>query len=474
MAGFQLVLSYFNLFVFFKRSPAGDGNELPPAMLWHQAVRNGVGCMVSFWLDSGSKIRRTTMPPAQRRSAMEPHRVTSVCYSNLPDLYQSPDRLIAPTWLSRVRQGRSPNAQITWITWSPYLLGDGRAHRFHCTLRISRCHGGRPDSGLPSDWSTRQPWLAAGIWHGSQKHRVAYTSQPTAMNLVMITGSATALFGSSPSPPKQKRHQLRVPIQRSVNWDLISFRRLGLAQHSLRASFITWQRTHFFKGALLFPGQVVLFYALSWRTRHAQRWYLRKHSPITSATFWSGALAISGIPPSAGLFQKRMRFLPMHFGTTWSSVWGNCNRLQAGYSRRYFIHCPDWLHRSLSGDAVPVSMRMSHISRITEEHLRRLIGPGIVRPQVDSWAPEAPGWIALAEWIPSSPVLAQSVGDCPTVRGEEHRPPHLRKQNDVPGGTDVPTESQGYKVYKAHKVTRLRFVINYPPTGSMRKTCLLL
>lgn len=131
------------------------------------------------------------------------------------------------------------------------------------------------------------------------RNNVLYSLSPVAMELVLITGLATALFAATIALTQNDIK--KVLAYSTVSQLGLMFVALGVGAYS---SGIFHMATHAFFKALLFLGAGSVIHALGNEQDIRNMGGLKKYLPITYLTFLIGVLAISGIPPFAGFFSK--------------------------------------------------------------------------------------------------------------------------------------------------------------------------
>lgn len=131
------------------------------------------------------------------------------------------------------------------------------------------------------------------------RNNVLYSLSPVAMELVLITGLATALFAATIALTQNDIK--KVLAYSTVSQLGLMFVALGVGAFS---SGIFHMATHAFFKALLFLGAGSVIHALGNEQDIRNMGGLKKYLPITYLTFLIGVFAISGIPPFAGFFSK--------------------------------------------------------------------------------------------------------------------------------------------------------------------------
>lgn len=140
--------------------------------------------------------------------------------------------------------------------------------------------------------------VTAGIYMIA-RNNVLYTLSPFALELVMITGLATAIFAATIAIAQTDIK--KVLAYSTVSQLGLMFLALGLGAYS---TGVFHMATHAFFKALLFLGAGSVIHGLSGEQDLRSMGGLRKYLPVTFFTFLIGTLAIAGIPPFAGFFSK--------------------------------------------------------------------------------------------------------------------------------------------------------------------------
>src|SRR5208282_3295839 len=140
--------------------------------------------------------------------------------------------------------------------------------------------------------------VTAGVYMVARSH-VIFERAPTALTVVAIIGTLTALFAATIGIAQ-------TDIKKVLAYSTVSqlgymFMACGVGAFS---AGIFHLMTHaFFKG-LLFLGSGSVIHALSGEQDMRNMGDLRKRIPVTFATMFIGMLAIAGIPGLAGFFSK--------------------------------------------------------------------------------------------------------------------------------------------------------------------------
>jgi NADH-quinone oxidoreductase subunit L len=140
--------------------------------------------------------------------------------------------------------------------------------------------------------------VTAGVYMVARSH-VIFDKAPTALLVVAIVGTLTALFAATIGIAQ-------TDIKKVLAYSTVSqlgymFMACGVAAYSAGVFHLM---THaFFKG-LLFLGSGSVIHALSGEQDMRQMGGLRKKIPWTFWTMLSGTVAIAGIPPFAGFMSK--------------------------------------------------------------------------------------------------------------------------------------------------------------------------
>jgi NADH-quinone oxidoreductase subunit L len=126
-----------------------------------------------------------------------------------------------------------------------------------------------------------------------------YLMAPKAMTVVAVIGALTALFAASIG-------LAQTDIKKVLAYSTVSqlgYMMLAAGVGAFSAS-IFHLMTHAFFKALLFLGAGSVIHAMSGEQNIKRMGGLRRHLPVTHATFLIAVLAIAGIPPFAGFFSK--------------------------------------------------------------------------------------------------------------------------------------------------------------------------
>ncbi len=146
--------------------------------------------------------------------------------------------------------------------------------------------------------------VTAGVYMVARSNAL-YLLAPVSMEVVAVVGGLTAIFAASIA-------LVQNDIKRVLAYSTVSqlgYMFLALGVGAFTAGIFHLMTHAFFKG-LLFLGSGSVIHALHGDPDEGRRQDmrfmggLRKHLPVTSLTFYIGALAISGIPPLAGFFSK--------------------------------------------------------------------------------------------------------------------------------------------------------------------------
>ncbi len=140
--------------------------------------------------------------------------------------------------------------------------------------------------------------VTAGVYMVA-RNNILYTLSPVSQELVLIIGSATALFAATIAITQNDIK--KVLAYSTVSQLGLMFVALGVGAY---ATGIFHMATHAFFKALLFLGAGSVIHALHGEQDMRRMGGLKKYIPITYLTFFIGVLAISGIPPFAGFFSK--------------------------------------------------------------------------------------------------------------------------------------------------------------------------
>jgi len=140
--------------------------------------------------------------------------------------------------------------------------------------------------------------VTAGIYMVIRSN-VLYSLSPIALEVVAITGLATAFFAATIG---LKQHDIKKVLAYSTVSQLgFMFVALGVGAYDTALFHVV---THAFFKALLFLGAGSVIHAMSGEQDIRFMGALKKKLSITHLTFLAGTLAIAGIPPFAGFFSK--------------------------------------------------------------------------------------------------------------------------------------------------------------------------
>jgi NADH-quinone oxidoreductase subunit L len=140
--------------------------------------------------------------------------------------------------------------------------------------------------------------VTAGVYMVARSAPI-FIHAPGAMDVVAITGVLTAFFAATIG-------LVQTDIKRVLAYSTISqlgYMFLGAGAGGFNAG-IFHLVTHAFFKALLFLAAGSVIHAVSGEQDMRRMGGLRHRIPVTFATFFIGALAISGVPPLAGFFSK--------------------------------------------------------------------------------------------------------------------------------------------------------------------------
>lgn len=140
--------------------------------------------------------------------------------------------------------------------------------------------------------------VTAGVYMVARSN-IIYALSPVAMNVVAITGIATALLAATIAI-------FQNDIKKVLAYSTVSqlgLMFLGLGTGAFAASMFHLMTHGFFK-ALLFLAAGSIIHSLGGEQDLRKMGALRKAMPVTFLVFLTAALAISGVPPFAGFFSK--------------------------------------------------------------------------------------------------------------------------------------------------------------------------
>ena len=140
--------------------------------------------------------------------------------------------------------------------------------------------------------------VTAGIYMIARSN-VMYTLAPLSQTVVAITGLLTAIFAATIA---LKQNDIKKVLAYSTVSQLgYMFIGLGVGAYTGAVFHVM---THAFFKALLFLGAGSVIHAMHHEQDIRYMGGLKKHLPVTHATFLIGCIAIAGIPPLSGFFSK--------------------------------------------------------------------------------------------------------------------------------------------------------------------------
>lgn len=140
--------------------------------------------------------------------------------------------------------------------------------------------------------------VTAGIYMVIRSN-IFYTLSPFAMEIMAVTGLATALFAATIG---LKQNDIKKVLAYSTVSQLgFMFVALGAGAYDTALFHVV---THAFFKALLFLGAGSVIHAMSGEQDIRKMGGLKSGLKITHITFLAGTLAIAGLPPFAGFFSK--------------------------------------------------------------------------------------------------------------------------------------------------------------------------
>lgn len=201
--------------------------------------------------------------------------------------------------------------------------------------------------------------VTAGIYMIARSNAL-YFLAPMTMEIVAVIGLGTALFAASIGI-------FQNDIKKVLAYSTVSqlgymFIALGVGAFT---SGIFHVMTHAFFKALLFLGAGSVIHGVHGQDIR-EMGGLKKHMPITHATFLIGTIAISGIPPLAGFFSKDeiMAFTFQHSWLYWALALAGSMMTAFYMFRLYFLtfhgsfrgdkHTESHIHESPSSMTIPL------------------------------------------------------------------------------------------------------------------------
>lgn len=140
--------------------------------------------------------------------------------------------------------------------------------------------------------------VTAGIYM-VVRNNVLYSMAPVTQQVILLVGLATALLGALIAVSQNDIK--KVLAYSTVSQLGLMFVALGVGAYTAGIFHLA---THAFFKALLFLGAGSVIHALQNEQDIRNMGALKKHLPVTHATFLIAVIAISGIPPFAGFFSK--------------------------------------------------------------------------------------------------------------------------------------------------------------------------
>ncbi|WP_276372010.1 NADH-quinone oxidoreductase subunit L [Chryseolinea sp. H1M3-3] len=285
-AGYSRFFSYLNLFVFFMLLLVMGANYLLMFVGWE-----GVGLcsylLIGFWFKNHDYNKAANKAFIMNRIGdLGLLLGVILIFINFGSIdYQtvftnpSEVEVTTLTWITVLlfigAMGKS--AQIPLYTWLPDAMA-----------------GPTPVSALIH----AATMVTAGVYMVA-RNNVLYALSPFTLQLILITGLATALFAATIALVQNDIK--KVLAYSTVSQLGLMFVALGLGAFS---SGIFHMATHAFFKALLFLGAGSVIHALRGEQDIRKMGGLKKLLPVTYITFFVAVLAISGIPPFAGFFSK--------------------------------------------------------------------------------------------------------------------------------------------------------------------------
>ena len=140
--------------------------------------------------------------------------------------------------------------------------------------------------------------VTAGIYMIARSN-ILFTLAPETLHIIALVGVITSLFAASIGLVQNDIK--KVLAYSTVSQLGLMFLALGMGAYVTAVFHVM---THAFFKALLFLGAGSVIHAMSGEQDIRSMGGLKKHLPITFATFLIATLAISGIPPFSGFFSK--------------------------------------------------------------------------------------------------------------------------------------------------------------------------
>jgi NADH-quinone oxidoreductase subunit L len=286
--GYNRFFAYLNLFIFFMLLLVMGSNYLLMFVGWE-----GVGLcsylLIGFW------FKNTDYSNAAKKAFIMNRIGDLGLILGVILIFMNFGSLEYGDVFAKTGSFESGSAIITWITILLFIGAIGKSAQIPLyTWLPDAMAGPTPVSALIH----AATMVTAGIYMIA-RNNLLYSLAPFTMEVVAITGLATAVFAATIA---LKQNDIKKVLAYSTVSQLgLMFVALGLGAFG---SGIFHMTTHAFFKALLFLGAGSVIHGMGGEQDIRNMGGLRKYLPVTFATFLIGTLAISGIPPFAGFFSK--------------------------------------------------------------------------------------------------------------------------------------------------------------------------
>lgn len=285
-AGFNRFFSYLNLFVFFMLVLVMGNNYVLMFMGWE-----GVGLcsylLIGFWFKNNEYN-------AAANKAFIMNRIGDLgLLVGVILIYMNCGSLIYDTVFQKAPE--LSTALATAITLLLFIGAMGKSAQIPLfTWLPDAMAGPTPVSALIH----AATMVTAGIYM-VVRNNVLYSMAPATQGVILLVGLATALLGALIAVSQNDIK--KVLAYSTVSQLGLMFVALGVGAYTAGIFHLA---THAFFKALLFLGAGSVIHALHNEQDIRNMGALRKHLPVTHATFFIAVLAIAGLPPFSGFFSK--------------------------------------------------------------------------------------------------------------------------------------------------------------------------
>lgn len=288
--GFRRFFAYLNLFIFFMLILVLGDNFLVMFIGWE-----GVGfcsfMLIGFWYTE-SKNNDAAKKAFVMNRIGDLGFLIAMCLIVVNFNTLNYSTLFSPGFISGASIAPST---LTLITFCLFVGAMGKSAQIplHTWLPDAMA-GPTPVSALIH----AATMVTAGIYMVARTN-ILFSLTPQTMVFVAVIGVSTALLGGTIG--LFQNDIKKVLAYSTVSQLGLMFLALGVGAYKAAVFHVV---THAFFKALLFLGSGSVIHAMGGEQDIRKMGNLRKHLPVTYATFFVGTLAISGIPPLAGFFSK--------------------------------------------------------------------------------------------------------------------------------------------------------------------------